>query len=98
MNGQQSEVLAGQRAIVTGANSGIGEAVAKGLAQAGAKVAINYVVNEAEAQRVADEIQQLGGEAVPIFADVSNESDVEQMFSQVIELWGSIDILVNNAG
>ncbi|MET0010364.1 MAG: SDR family oxidoreductase [Candidatus Thiodiazotropha sp. 6PLUC4] len=98
MNGQQSEVLVGQRAIVTGANSGIGEAVAKGLAQAGAKVAINYVVNEAEAQRVADEIQQLGGEAVPIFADVSNESDVEQMFSQVIELWGSIDILVNNAG
>jgi glucose 1-dehydrogenase len=98
MNNYDSSLLAEQRAIVTGANSGIGEAVAKGLALAGAKVAVNYVVNEAEAERVVDEIKQLGGEAMSVFADVSSESDVEKMFSQVIEAWESVDILVNNAG
>ena len=98
MDDPNSGLLAGQRAVVTGANSGIGAAVAKGLALAGAKVAINYVVNESEAERVAGEIRQQGGEAMPVYADVSSESDVERMFNQVIEAWGSIDILVNNAG
>ncbi|MEW8626965.1 MAG: SDR family oxidoreductase [Candidatus Thiodiazotropha sp.] len=98
MSGQQADLLTGQRAIVTGANSGIGEAVAKGLARAGAKVAVNYVVNEAEAQRVVEEIEQLGGEAMAVYADVSNEADVEKMFEQVVEAWQSVDILVNNAG
>ncbi|MCG7909991.1 MAG: SDR family oxidoreductase [Candidatus Thiodiazotropha taylori] len=98
MSGQQADLLSGQRAIVTGANSGIGEAVAKGLAGAGAKVAVNYVVNEPEAQRVVEEIEQNGGEAMAVYADVSNEADVERMFEQVIEAWQSVDILVNNAG
>jgi glucose 1-dehydrogenase len=98
VSGQETGLLAGQRAIVTGANSGIGEAVAKDLALAGAKVAINYVVNEAEALRVAEEIALSGGEAMPVYADVSSESDVERMFNQVIEAWKSVDILVNNAG
>jgi glucose 1-dehydrogenase len=98
MSSQETGLLTGQRAIVTGANSGIGEAVAKGLALAGAKVAINYVVNEAEAQRVAEEIVQSGGEAISVYADVSSESEVERMFNQVIETWDSVDILVNNAG
>ena len=57
-------VLEGQRAIVTGANSGIGEGVARGLAEAGAKVVVNYVTGPERAEQVADEIRQTGGEAI----------------------------------
>ncbi len=90
--------LAGQRALVTGANSGIGAAVARELAANGAKVAINYVVDEAAAAQMVNEIEKAGGVAMAIYADVSNEEDVQAMFRQMIETWGSIDILVNNAG
>jgi glucose 1-dehydrogenase len=90
--------LAGQRAIVTGANSGIGEGVAKALAAAGAKVAVNWVSGEDRAQRVVSEIQEAGGTAIAIKADVSKEDQVQGMFRTVIDAWGSVDILVNNAG
>ncbi|MCU7796040.1 MAG: SDR family oxidoreductase [Candidatus Thiodiazotropha sp. (ex Semelilucina semeliformis)] len=90
--------LAGQRALVTGANSGIGAAVARGLAMSGAKVVINYVVDEPAALKLVNEIEKSGGQAMAIHADVSNEADVQTMFAQMIETWGSIDILVNNAG
>ncbi len=91
-------VLEGQRAIVTGANSGIGEGVAKGLAEAGAKVVVNYVSGPERADQVVAEIRQVGGEAIAIHADVSKEDQVQAMFRQAIEAWGSVDILVNNAG
>ena len=91
-------VLEGQRAIVTGANSGIGEGVARGLAEAGAKVVVNYVTGPERAEQVAEEIRQAGGEAISIHADVSKEDQVQAMFRQAIEAWGSVDILVNNAG
>jgi glucose 1-dehydrogenase len=91
-------VLDGQRAVVTGANSGIGEGVAKGLAEAGAKVVVNYVSAPEHAERVVNEIRQAGGEAISIRADVSKEEQVQAMFREAIEAWGSIDILVNNAG
>jgi glucose 1-dehydrogenase len=91
-------VLEGQRAIVTGANSGIGEGVARGLAEAGAKVVVNYVTGPERAEQVADEIRQTGGEAIAIHADVSKEDQVQAMFRQAVETWGSVDILVNNAG
>jgi glucose 1-dehydrogenase len=91
-------VLEGQRAIVTGANSGIGEGVARGLAEAGAKVVVNYVTGPERAEQVADEIRQASGEAIAIHADVSKEDQVQAMFRQAIETWGSVDILVNNAG
>jgi glucose 1-dehydrogenase len=90
--------LAGQRAVVTGANSGIGEGVAKALADAGAKVAVNYVSGPEHAKRVAQEIQADGSEAMAIRADVSQEAQVEAMFEHVIAEWGSVDIVVNNAG
>jgi glucose 1-dehydrogenase len=90
--------LEGQRALVTGANSGIGAAVARGMAMAGARVVINYVVDEPAAQALVNEIKTAGGEAMAIHADVSSESDVQRMFAEMIETWGSIDILVNNAG
>jgi glucose 1-dehydrogenase len=90
--------LEGQRALVTGANSGIGEAVARGLADAGARVVVNYVAGEERANEVVLDIERGGGDAIAIRADVSKEGEVEAMFAQMIEAWGSIDILVNNAG
>ena len=90
--------LAGQKALVTGANSGIGAGVAKELAAAGASVVINYVTDPAAAQAVVAEITATGGQAMALQADVSNEAQVEQMFAAMIAAWGTIDILVNNAG
>ncbi len=91
-------VLEGQRAIVTGANSGIGEAVARGLAEAGAKVVVNYVVGDEQAKAVVDDIAKGGGRAIAVRADVSKEDQVQAMFQRAIEAFGSVDILVNNAG
>jgi glucose 1-dehydrogenase len=100
-NGQRAasaRLLEGQRAVITGANSGIGEGVARGYAEAGARVVINYVSGEERAQQIVAEIRASGGEAIAIHADVSNETQVKAMFDQVIDIWGSVDILVNNAG
>jgi glucose 1-dehydrogenase len=91
-------VLEGQRALVTGANSGIGEGVAKALAEAGARVAVNYVSAPDHAQRVVEEIRAGGNQAIAVHADVSQEAQVDAMFEQVLDAWGSVDILVNNAG
>jgi glucose 1-dehydrogenase len=90
--------LDGQRAIVTGANSGIGEGIARGLAEAGAAVVVNYVSGEERAQGIVDEITAAGGRAIAVKADVSDEAQVQAMFRQAIDAFGSVDILVNNAG
>jgi glucose 1-dehydrogenase len=90
--------LDGQRAVVTGANSGIGEAIARGLAEAGATVVVNYVAGDDRAAGVVEEIRATGGRAAAIKADVSNEGDVREMFRRAIAEFGTIDILVNNAG
>jgi glucose 1-dehydrogenase len=90
--------LRGQRAIVTGANSGIGEGIARALAEAGAAVAVNYVRGAEAAERIVAEIRDAGGTAVAIEADVSREDQVEAMFDAAIAAFGSIDILINNAG
>jgi glucose 1-dehydrogenase len=90
--------LEGQRAIVTGANSGIGEGIARAYAMAGARVIVNYVAGEDRAQQIVAEIKSSGGEALAIHADVSQESEVQAMFAQATKAWGSVDILVNNAG
>ncbi len=91
-------LLKGQQALVTGANSGIGEAVARALAAAGAAVVINYVTNPAAAQKIVADIEATGGRAVALQADVSNEAQVEGMFAEMVKAFGTIDILVNNAG
>lgn len=90
--------LEGQRALVTGSNSGIGEAILRGLAEAGAAVVLNYVSNDERAEMIVDEIRQAGGQAIAIKADVSKEDEVQAMFRQACAAFGSIDILVNNAG
>lgn len=90
--------LKGQSALVTGANSGIGEAVAIALANAGANVVINYVTHPENADAVVKQIVDSGGNATAIKADVSNETEVQSMFQQMFAQYGTIDILVNNAG
>ena len=90
--------LTGQTALVTGANSGIGQGVAISLGDAGANVIVNYVVNPDAANAVVDQIKNAGGVAVALEADVSKEDQVISMFQQAILQFGTIDILVNNAG
>lgn len=87
-----------KRALVTGGNSGIGAAIVAALAEAGAKVAINYVAHPEAAQKLVQRIQYGGGEAMAIQADVSDAKADAGMFKQLDEAWGGIDILVNSAG
>src|SRR5262249_34362796 len=91
-------LLTGQKALVTGANSGIGQAVAIALGQAGADVVVNYVAAEDRAQEVVHAIAQHGVKAYAHLADVSDETQVRDMFSTMVQRLGTIDILVNNAG
>jgi glucose 1-dehydrogenase len=95
---QQAGLLAGQTALVTGANSGIGEAVAVALGAAGANVAVNWVVGEPAAQAVVQKIRDGGAQAEAFEADVSSEAQVQAMFEAVVARFGTIDILVANAG
>ncbi|MEO5500454.1 MAG: SDR family oxidoreductase [Ginsengibacter sp.] len=90
--------IKGQSALVTGANSGIGKAVAIALGAQGANVVVNYVTHPETAQQVVDKIKEDGGNAIAIKADVSNESEVQAMFQQMFKEFETIDILVNNAG
>ena len=90
--------LNGQKALVTGASSGIGRAIAERLAAAGAAVAINYVGDAQAATNIANNINQSGGHAIIVEADVSQEEQVLAMFKKVLKEFGTIDILVNNAG
>jgi glucose 1-dehydrogenase len=91
-------LLAGQKALVTGASSGIGRAIALALAEAGADVVVNFVGSSEAADEVVSAVQSQGTKAIPILADVSQEGEVLAMFEKAIEELGTIDILVNNAG
>jgi glucose 1-dehydrogenase len=92
------QLLKGQKALVTGANSGIGRAVAIYLAKEGADVVVNYVAGEETAAEVVTEIEATGRRGLAIQADVSSEEQVQAMFRQMIDAFGTIDILINNAG
>ena len=92
------KLLLGQKAVVTGSSSGIGKAVAEGLARAGAEVVINYAHDAAGAQAAAEVIENEGGKAIVIQADVSKPDDINSLFKQTLEAFGTIDILVANSG
>src|SRR5947199_2075938 len=92
------QLLKGQKALVTGANSGIGKAVAIALGAAGADVVVNYVRGDDSAKEVTSRIEEFGVKALAIQADVSNEEQVTAMFRKMFDAFGTIDILVNNAG
>jgi glucose 1-dehydrogenase len=91
-------VLVGQPALVTGANSGIGKAVALSLARAGADVVVNYVTDPQAAEDVVHEIESYGRRAIALRADVSKEDEVEQMFTTAIGHFKTLHLLVSNAG
>jgi glucose 1-dehydrogenase len=91
-------MLEGQPALVTGANSGIGEAVALGLARAGADVIINYITRAEAAEEVANKIEGMGRRALPVKADVSKEEDIERMFATAVDHFGTLHVVVSNAG
>jgi glucose 1-dehydrogenase len=91
-------VLAEQVAVVTGASSGIGKAVALGLAAAGASVVVNYASGSAAAEEVVRKIESSGGRAIAVPADVAKETQVQDLFRIAIKTFGTVHILVNNAG
>lgn len=92
------KLLLGQKALVTGASSGIGRAIALALADAGADVLINYASGEDKAKSLVEEIHAKGSSALAVRADVSDETQVREMFARMKERFGTIDILINNAG
>src|SRR5437867_13208383 len=89
--------LAGKTALVTGAGSGIGRAIAVTLGREGAKVMASDI-NEEAALSVASQIEDVGGEARPLRTDTSNEGDVKAAIATTVEVWGRWDVAVNNAG
>ena len=89
--------LEGKVALVTGGGRGLGEAICRTLAREGAHIAVGDI-NLADATRVSDAINQMGGKAVAIKADVSSEKEVKAMVAKTIEAFGTIDMLINNAG
>ncbi len=90
--------LTGKVAVVTGAAKGIGAAIAKALAAAGAAVVVNYVGSKEAAARVVDEIKGKDSQALAVQGDVSKAADVSRLFAEARAAFGAIDILVNNAG
>jgi glucose 1-dehydrogenase len=92
------KVLRGQKAIVTGANSGIGRGIAVALAHAGADVLVNYVSQPEAAEETVAEARRCDGKVIAHKADVSDEAQVRAMFDRAVAEFGTVDILVNNAG
>ena len=93
-----SQRLAGKVAVVTGASKGIGAAIAEHLAAEGAAVVVNYAVSKAAADAVVHRINDKGGKAVAIRADLSRPDDIKHLFDQTRSAYGKLDLLVNNAG
>ena len=90
--------LAGKVAVVTGASKGIGAAIAKHLAAAGADVVVNYSTSREGAEKVVGAIEQAGGRAVAVGANVAKPEQIKALFDAAAERFGRVDILVNNAG
>jgi glucose 1-dehydrogenase len=91
-------VLDGKVAIVTGGNTGIGANVVLALAQAGAKIVIDWVANEQAEQDIERKVADLGADAVGVQADVSKVEDIQRLIDTAVSKFGRLDIMVNNAG
>jgi len=90
--------LQGKTAVVTGAGTGIGQAIALAFAKEGASVVVDYVGNDSVAEETLNKISALGGKFLGFEADVSNLDQVNRLFQQTLTAFGRLDILVNNAG
>lgn len=90
--------LIGQKALVTGASSGIGKGIAIGLGHAGADVVVNYNRDAGEAEAIVEEVKRCGAKAYAHQCDVADEGQVQAMFARMFAEFGTIDILINNAG
>lgn len=90
--------LRGKVAVVTGASKGIGAAIAKSLAEAGASVVVNYASSKTDADRVVGAITANGGKAIAVKGDVGKAADVQHLFDETRKQFGKVDVLVNNAG
>jgi glucose 1-dehydrogenase len=90
--------LAGQYALVTGASSGIGLAVARGLAEAGAAVVVNHTASQEPAEALVADIRAADGRAIAVEANVAREADVARLFNEALAAFGRLDLLVANAG
>src|SRR6187402_1673699 len=95
---EDGQLLKNRRALVTGADSGIGQSTAFELAAHGAAVAINHVGDDSTARAMAEAIEAGGGKAVTVQMDVSQEADVQRGFAEAKDAFGGLDLLVNNAG
>lgn len=95
--GRKLESVRGRRIVITGASSGIGEALARHWARQGANLAL-VARRQAELERVAGQVRELGGQALVVPCDVAQRADVFAAAQQVLQTWGSVDVLVNNAG
>jgi 3-oxoacyl-[acyl-carrier protein] reductase len=98
MNTQSSLKLAGKIALVTGASKGIGAAIARKLAAAGASVVVNYASSKAGADKVVTDITAAGGKAIALQADVAKPDDITRLLAETKAAFGKLDVLVNNAG
>ncbi len=90
--------LQGKVVLVTGASSGIGQAIAVEAARQGARVAVNYIGDRGQADAVVQEIAHSGGQSMAVLADVSQSDQVQKMVQATVERFGRLDVLVNNAG
>lgn len=91
-------LLEGKNMIVTGGNSGIGEAIVLAAAEAGANVVIDYIKDAEETESLISHVESLGVKAVGVKADVSKVGDIQKMIDAAVSSFGQLDVLVNNAG
>jgi len=84
--------------LVTGASRGLGKAIALDLGKQGCKVIVNYAGSEGAANEVVEEIKSLGGDAIAVQADCSNQESIQAMYKTAVETFGTVDVLINNAG